>query len=38
MASLKVDQSLGKFAATVDLGVGKRAEEFSYNDNGFWLI
>ena len=35
MASLKVDQSLGKFAATVDLGVGKRAEEFSYNDNGF---
>jgi hypothetical protein len=35
MASLKVDQSLGKFAATVDLGLGKRAEEFSYNDNGF---
>ena len=35
MASLKVDQSIGKFAATVDLGVGKRAEEFSYNDNGF---
>ena len=34
MASLKVDQSIGKFAATVDLGVGKRAEEFSYNDNG----
>lgn len=35
MASLKVDQNWGKFAATVDLGVGKRAEEFSYNDNGF---
>ena len=35
MATLKVDQNLGKFAATVDLGVGKRAEEFSYNDNGF---
>lgn len=35
MASLKVDQSLGKFSTTVDLGVGKRAEEFSYNDNGF---
>ena len=35
MASLKIDQSLGKLAATVDLGVGKRAEEFSYNDNGF---
>jgi hypothetical protein len=35
MASLKIDQSLGKLAATVDLGVGKRAEEFSYNENGF---
>ncbi len=35
MASLKVDQSIGKFAATVDLGLGKRAEEFSYNDHGF---
>lgn len=32
MASFKVDQTLGKFAATIDLGVGKRAEEFSYND------
>ncbi len=35
MASLKLDQSLGKFATTVDLGIGKRGEEFSYNDNGF---
>jgi hypothetical protein len=35
MASLKVDQSIGNFSASVDLGVGKRAEEFSYNDNGF---
>ena len=34
MASFKVDQSFGKWAATVDLGYGKRAEEFSYNDNG----
>ena len=34
MASFKVDQVIGKFAATVDLGVGKRAEEFSYNDKG----
>ncbi len=34
MASFKVDQTLGKFAGTVDLGVGKRAEEFSYNENG----
>jgi hypothetical protein len=32
MASFKVDQTLGKFAATLDLGVGKRAEEFSYNN------
>lgn len=34
MASFKVDQTLGKFAATIDLGVGKRAEEYSYNDKG----
>ncbi|MEI7510444.1 MAG: outer membrane beta-barrel protein, partial [Flavobacterium sp.] len=34
MASVKLDQVLGNFAATLDLGVGKRAEEFSYNDNG----
>ena len=34
MASFKVDQTFGKFAGTVDLGIGKRAEEFSYNDNG----
>ena len=34
MASFKVDQVMGKFAATLDLGVGKRAEEFSYNDKG----
>ena len=34
MASLKVDQSFGKWAASIDLGYGKRAEEFSYNDNG----
>ncbi len=34
MASYKVDQTFGKFAGTVDLGFGKRAEEFSYNDRG----
>jgi hypothetical protein len=34
MASFKVDQTFGKFAGTIDLGIGKRAEEFSYNDNG----
>jgi hypothetical protein len=33
MASLKVDQAFGKFTASLDLGVGKRAEEFSYNDD-----
>ncbi len=34
MASFKVDQTLGKFSGTLDLGVGKRAEEFSYNEHG----
>jgi len=34
MASFKVDQTLGKFAGTVDVGFGKRADEFSYNDKG----
>jgi hypothetical protein len=34
MASLKVDHSIGKVSATLDLGVGRRAEEFSYNDQG----
>ena len=32
MASIKVDQSLQKFTASLDLGIGKRADEFSYND------
>jgi hypothetical protein len=34
MASAKIDYIKGKFFATVDLGFGKRAEEFSYNDKG----
>src|SRR5678809_299455 len=34
MASLKADHSIGKVAATIDLGFGRRAEEFSYNDQG----
>lgn len=34
MASFKIDKTLGKFAGTVDLGFGKRADEFSYNDKG----
>ncbi len=34
MASIKLDHTNGNFAATLDLGLGKRAQEFSYNDNG----
>lgn len=34
MASIRVDHSIGKVAATIDLGFGRRAEEFSYNDVG----
>ncbi|MES2329131.1 MAG: outer membrane beta-barrel protein [Bacteroidota bacterium] len=37
MASIKVDHSIGKVSATVDLGFGKRAQEFSYNDVGTTL-
>lgn len=32
MASIRVDHSFGKIAATADLGFGRRAEEFSYTD------
>lgn len=32
MASVKLDHSIGKASATVDLGFGTRAEEFSYGD------
>ena len=34
MASIKLDHANGNFAGTLDLGLGKRAQEFSYNDNG----
>jgi hypothetical protein len=34
MASLKADYTSGKVEAIADLGFGKRAEEFSYNDKG----
>jgi hypothetical protein len=34
MASLKADYTIGKVEAVADLGFGKRAEEFSYNDQG----
>lgn len=32
MASVKADHSFGKASATIDLGFGRRAEEFSYAD------
>lgn len=35
MASVRADHSFGKIAATADLGVGRRAEDFSYNDRTF---
>lgn len=34
MASLRADYAIGKVQAVADLGFGKRAEEFSYNDEG----
>lgn len=37
MASVKVDHTVGKVSATADLGFGKRAQEFSYNDVGTTL-
>ena len=33
MASVKLEHSMGKVGAVVDLGFGKRAEEFSYADD-----
>src|SRR5687767_4557791 len=32
MASLKLEHTMGKVGVVADLGFGKRAEEFSYND------
>ncbi len=32
MASIKADHSFGKASATIDLGFGRRAEDFSYGD------
>jgi hypothetical protein len=37
MASLKVEHSMGKVGVVADLGFGKRAEEFSYNDENTML-
>jgi len=33
MATLRADHSFGKVSATADLGFGRRAAEFSYNDS-----
>lgn len=45
MASIRADHSIGKASATIDLGFGRRVEEFSYNDgdeaagkNGFLTL
>ncbi len=37
MASVKVDHTVGKVSATADIGFGRRAQEFSYNDVGTTL-
>jgi hypothetical protein len=34
MASLKLEHSFGKVSMVADLGFGKRAQEFSYNETG----
>jgi putative OmpL-like beta-barrel porin-2 len=34
MASVKADYSIGKVDGVIDVGFGRRAEEFSYNDQG----
>jgi hypothetical protein len=33
MASVRLDHSIGKVSVVADLGFGKRAEDFSYNDD-----
>jgi hypothetical protein len=33
MASVRLDHTIGKVSVVADLGFGKRAEEFSYNDD-----
>lgn len=38
MVSLKIEQTINKFSGTLDLGYGKRAKEFSYNDKGLLTI
>ena len=36
MASVKADYTIGKVDGLLDLGFGRRAEEFSYNDGNGW--
>lgn len=36
MASIKADYTIGKVEGVIDLGFGRRAEEFSYNDGNGW--
>lgn len=38
MASLRADHSFGKASATIDLGFGRRAEEFSYGDPNYTTL
>lgn len=35
MASIRADHSFGKASATIDLGFGRRAEEFAYGDEDY---
>jgi hypothetical protein len=37
MASVKLEHAIGKVGMVADLGFGRRAEEFSYNDEGTLL-
>jgi hypothetical protein len=34
MASVRIDKTIGKAGIVIDLGFGKRAKEFAYNDEG----
>lgn len=38
MASIRVDHSFGNVSATADLGFGRRAEDFSYNETHSTLL
>jgi len=38
MATVRLDHSFGKASATVDLGFGRRAQEFAYTDGTGWPV